>query len=136
MNRLVVLWAAFVACGAPQAPQQPPLGSQHVKHPSVVTPQQAAQQRAPEPGGSRPPVAQQRAHEIKSPNGSRNDPYYWLRDDTRKDAGVLAYLDAENKYSAAIMGPQKQLEDTLFNEMRARIKEDDSSVPILDDGYW
>ncbi len=95
---------------------------------------EAAQPRAPsEPA---PPIAQARPHQVESPFGARNDPYYWLRDDTRKDPAVLAYLTAENAYAAAVMGPQQQLQDTLFAEMRARIKEDDASVPVLDEGYW
>ncbi len=71
-----------------------------------------------------------------SPHGTRNDPYYWLRDDTRKDNDVLAYLEAENAYTKAILAPAKPLEDTLFDELKARVKEDDASVPALDDGYW
>jgi oligopeptidase B len=73
---------------------------------------------------------------VPSPNGARPDPYYWLRDDTRKDAGILAYLKAENEYAQAMLGPSKKLEDTVFDEMRGRIKEDDSTVPVFDLGYW
>ena len=83
-----------------------------------------------------PPVAAQRPHDVVSAHGTRSDPYYWLRDDTRKDPDVLAYLGAENAYTAAVLAPVKGLEDTLFAEMRARIKEDDVTVPVLDDGYW
>ena len=43
-----------------------------------------------------PPVAAMRAHAVASPNGARNDDYYWLRDDERKAPEVLAYLEAEN----------------------------------------
>ena len=73
---------------------------------------------------------------MKSPHGTRDDPYYWLRDDDRKNPAVLAYLDAENKYAAAVLGPHKQVEDALVAEMRGRMKEDDSTVPVLDEGYW
>src|SRR5262245_36821320 len=97
---------------------------------------QPAQVAAPRTGEPTPPRADVRAHTIKSPHGDRNDPYYWLRDDTRKDPAVLAYLKAENDYAAAVLGPHKQVEDTLFAEMRARMKEDDASVPVLEDGYW
>jgi oligopeptidase B len=83
-----------------------------------------------------PPVADKRPHEVKSPHGTRIDPYYWLRDDERKDPDVLAYLNAENAYSDAMLASVKPVEATLFGEMRARVKEDDSSVPIFDRGYW
>jgi oligopeptidase B len=83
-----------------------------------------------------PPVAEQRPHKVESPFGARNDPYYWLRDDTRKDPAVLAYLSAENAYAAAVMNPVTSLEQSLFGELRARIKEDDATVPVFDNGYW
>ena len=84
----------------------------------------------------KPPAADRRPHEVKSPHGKRQDPYYWLRDDERKNPDVLAYLAAENAYTEAVLAPAKSLEDTLFAELRARVKEDDSSVPVYDRGYW
>ena len=51
------------------------------------------------------------------------------------DEEVLAYLKAENAYFEAAMAPHQPLVDTLFEEMRGRIKEDDSSVPVKD-GDW
>ena len=73
---------------------------------------------------------------MPSPHGSRQDPYYWLRDDARKREDVLAYLNAENAYTEAVLAPAKPLEEQLFSELRARVKEDDSSVPVFDRGYW
>ena len=84
----------------------------------------------------RPPMAMTETHAVPSPHGSRSDPYYWLRDDTRTSAAVLAYLEAENAYTKAMLAPVAPLADTLFAEMRSRIKEDDASVPVLEDGYW
>jgi oligopeptidase B len=133
MTRLLIVGAVLVGCGGGKPPlEQPELGSTHAVRASRVPAASTSKPGA----GARPPVAEQRPYEVPSPHGNRTDPYYWLRDDTRKDRAVLAYLHAENAYSAAILGPHKQLEDTLFAEMRARIKEDDSSVPTLDDGYW
>ncbi len=83
-----------------------------------------------------PPVAQRRPHDVVSPHGTRHDPYYWLRDDARQDPEVLAYITAENTYADAVLAPVKPLEDTLFGELRARIKEDDASVPTFERGYW
>ena len=91
----------------------------------------------PSPGQApSPPVADRRPHEIVSPHGTRIDEYYWLRDDTREDEEVLAYLAAENAYTEAILAPVKELENQLFDEIVGRIKQDDSSVPVFDDGYW
>ena len=83
-----------------------------------------------------PPVAAVRPHEVVSPNGTRVDEYYWLRDDTRKDPDVLAYLEAENAYKAAMTAHTKALEDRVYNEIIARIKQDDASVPYRKRGYW
>ena len=83
-----------------------------------------------------PPDAEKRPHTVASPHGERQDEYYWLRDDTRKDAQMLAYLNAENAYADAVLAPLAPLEDKLYDEIVARIKQDDSSVPARDHGYW
>ena len=82
-----------------------------------------------------PPIAAQKPYTVKGPV-ERNDPYYWLRDDTRKNADMLAYLKAENAYADAMLAPTKQLQDELFKEIVSRIKEDDSSVPVRQRGYY
>jgi oligopeptidase B len=88
------------------------------------------------PGEPTPPMAARKDHAVTSPNGDRNDPYYWIRDDKRENPELLAYLNAENDYTKAVMAQDAELEATLFAEMRGRIKEDDASVPTFDDGYW
>ena len=90
----------------------------------------AAAQPAPTP-----PIAAQKPHTVKGPV-DRNDPYYWLRDDTRKNAEMLGYLNAENAYADAVLAPTKALQDKLFNEIVGRIKQDDSSVPVRTRGYY
>lgn len=82
------------------------------------------------------PSAAKRPHEVTSPNGKRNDDYYWLRDDTRKSPEVLAYLKAENAYFAAYSARYQPLQDKLLAELRGRIQEDDSTVPYQRRGYW
>src|SRR3954454_1303555 len=82
-----------------------------------------------------PPVAAQKPYSVKGPV-ERNDPYYWLRDDTRKNADMLGYLKAENAYADAVLAPTKPLQEKLFNEIVSRIKQDDSSVPYRRRGYW
>jgi oligopeptidase B len=81
-----------------------------------------------------PPVAAKKPHVVKGPV-DRVDEYYWLRDDTRKDPQVLAYLNAENAYADAFMAPLKPLQEQLYQEFVSRIKQDDSSVPVSQRGY-
>jgi oligopeptidase B len=73
---------------------------------------------------------------VASPHGVRIDPYYWLRDDERANPEVLAYLAAENAYRERCMSHSKPFEDALYEEIVARLKQDDSSVPYLKRGYW
>jgi oligopeptidase B len=83
-----------------------------------------------------PPVAAVLPHAVPSPHGGRVDPYYWLRDDTRTDPRVLAYLTAENAYRERRMADAKPFENELYEEIVARLKQDDSSVPYRRRGYW
>jgi oligopeptidase B len=84
----------------------------------------------------RPPAAEQRPHQVVSPNGTRVDEYYWLRDDSRKDPAVLAHLAAEHAYKEAMSARAKPLQDQIYGEIIGRIKQDDSSVPARKNGYW
>jgi oligopeptidase B len=84
----------------------------------------------------KPPVAAIRPHLVSSPDGQRNDPYYWLRDDERANPEVLAYLAAENDYRERCMRAGKPFENALYEEIVARLKQDDSSVPYRKQGYW
>jgi oligopeptidase B len=84
----------------------------------------------------KPPVAALRPHTVASPHGDRTDPYYWLRDDDRTNPEVLAYLAAENAYQERCMRAGKPFENALYEEIIARLKQDDSSVPYRLHGYW
>ena len=84
-----------------------------------------------------PPDAGKRPHVVKAPFGAeRQDEYYWLRDDERKDPAMLAYLQAENAYADAVLAPTRPVQDRLYDEIVARIKQDDASVPFRERGYW
>jgi oligopeptidase B len=84
-----------------------------------------------------PPVIAKKAHAVTAPHGAvRNDDYYWLRDDTRKNPEMLAVLNAENAYADALLAPSKPTAEKLYAEITGRIKQDDSSVPFLRKGYW
>lgn len=91
-----------------------------------------------------PPRAQRRDHASLWHGVTLQDPYAWLRADNwqqvMRDPSVLAadiraHLDAENAHAAAAMADTAELQQTLFSEMKARIKEDDSSVPTPDGAY-
>ncbi len=85
-----------------------------------------------------PPRAETRAYGYERHGIRIEDPYHWLRDPgypTVTDADVLDYLKAENAYFEAAMAPHRPLIEALFEEMRGRIPEDDSSVPVRD-GDW
>ena len=82
------------------------------------------------------PRAAKRPFLVTSPHGPRSDDYYWLRDDARKDPAVLAHLAAENAHADAAMAALRPLQERLFAETVAHIKQDDASVPYLDNGWW
>jgi oligopeptidase B len=95
---------------------------------SLVLPNASAQMAGP-------PMATQKPYSVPSPNGVRNDNFYWLRDDERKAPEVLAYLNAENQWYEQHAQRYKALEDGLFEEIKGRIKEDDASVPTAKGDY-
>lgn len=81
------------------------------------------------------PVAAIKPFEIVSKHGhSRMDNYYWLND--REDPEVITYLEDENRYFDQMLSHTKLFQQELFQEMRARVKEDDSSVPSQIDDYF
>ena len=85
-----------------------------------------------------PPVAARKPHSYTRHGYTIEDPYNWLKDagyPTVDDADILAYLTAENEYFTQMMQPHQALVGTLFEEMKARLKEDDASVPQKD-GDW
>jgi oligopeptidase B len=83
-----------------------------------------------------PPVAAMRPQAVTSPMGVRTDPYYWLRDDERTNPEVLSYLEAENAYRERCMAGALPFENALYEEIVARLKQDDATVPYRKLGYW
>ncbi|QYJ07504.1 S9 family peptidase [Qipengyuania flava] len=85
-----------------------------------------------------PPVAEKRDHSYSYHGITISDPYHWLKDQsypTVDDEDVLTYVKAENAWFETRMKGQQPLVDELFEEMKARIKEDESTVPQKD-GDW
>jgi oligopeptidase B len=85
-----------------------------------------------------PPVAATVPYTVKSPQGGRPDEYHWLRDDDpkAKRPEVMRHLEAENAYAESLMAPLQALRDKLQAELRGRIKEDESTPPAYDNGWW
>ena len=91
-----------------------------------------------------PPVARIEPKRVEQLGRVRVDNYAWLKDDNwqavMRDPSVLkpeirAYLDEENAYRESVMAPTAELQERIYQEMRGRTKEDDSSVPSPD-GPW
>ena len=80
------------------------------------------------------PMAKKVDKILKMHDHERIDEFYWLNE--RGNQEVIDYLNAENDYRDTYMEEYKNLENELFKEIKSRIKEDDTSVPYLDNGYY
>jgi oligopeptidase B len=80
------------------------------------------------------PLAKQTPKNLTIHDDVRVDEFYWLND--RENPEVIDYLNKENDYYNAHTAHTKAFQTTLFDEMKSRIKEDDSSVPYKYNGYW
>ena len=80
------------------------------------------------------PLAEKIEKELVIHGDKRIDEYYWMN--KRDDEKVIDYLNSENSYRDEFMKDYKGLEEELFQEIKSRIKEDDSSVPYFDNGYY
>lgn len=81
-----------------------------------------------------PPIAEKHPHSLTIHGDERIDPYYWMRD--RSDPQVIAYLEAENAYTQAVMQHTEGLQKILYDEMLGRIKETDLSVPYRKGDFY
>ena len=81
-----------------------------------------------------PPIAKIIPKTLEKHGEKRTDNYYWLND--RENPEVIDYLNKENEYYQKSTAHTKPFQEDLFLEMKARIKEDDSSVPYLYNGYY
>ena len=80
------------------------------------------------------PKPKQIHKELSKHDDVRIDEFYWLND--RDNSEVIDYLNKENEYYEAKTAHTKDFQENLFQEMKSRIKEDDSSVPYKYNGYW
>lgn len=85
------------------------------------------------------PVAEKKPKELVAHGDTRIDDYYWMNDFFKKgpdSSKAVAYLEAENKYYDTMMSGTKTFQEKLYEEMKARIKEKDESVPVFKNGYF
>lgn len=82
----------------------------------------------------KPPKAEKIPKELVTHNHTRIDNYYWMNE--RDDPKVLTYLEAENKYTSEVMKHTEELQEKIYNEIIGRIKQDDSTVPFFENGYY
>ncbi|MBS0220724.1 MAG: S9 family peptidase [Proteobacteria bacterium] len=91
-----------------------------------------------------PPTAPRRPSRRTLHGVTLTDDYAWLKDENwqevlrdplRLDPDIRSYLEAENRYTEAVLAPTEDFQKTLVAEMRGRIKEDDSGVPMPDGPY-
>src|SRR5437879_1228152 len=118
-TRLLVALGAFAATSGPARAQAPGLPAP----PDTAT-------------RPRPPIAKTIPKVDTTLGDIRVDNYFWLQDDSRKSPDVIAYLEAENRYVAARLKHTDALQTQLFNEMKARIKETDLTVPQREGHYY
>lgn len=81
-----------------------------------------------------PPVAEVTPDTFSNFGQTRIDNYYWLKD--KNNPKVIDYLKAENAYTDTVMVSTKALQQTIYDEIIGRIKEDDESYPSFSDGYY
>ena len=86
------------------------------------------------PQNIKPPAPQKIPHEMTIHGDTRVDPYFWMKE--RDSERVLTHLKAENGYFETMTAEWRGLEDRLFGEMKARIKQDDSTVPTKNGPYY
>src|SRR5712664_201510 len=81
-----------------------------------------------------PPIARRRPKVLEAHGDRRVDPYYWLRE--KDNPEVIAYLEAENAYTDAVMAPTAPLQEKLYRETVGRVQETDTSAPVFHRGWW
>ncbi|PZN95173.1 MAG: S9 family peptidase [Alphaproteobacteria bacterium] len=87
---------------------------------------------------AKPPVAAVRPHSTSHHGVTITDDYAWLKDPAYpvvSDPEILAHVEAENAWFEANMAPLKPLTDTIYEELKGRVKQDDASVPVRDGAY-
>jgi oligopeptidase B len=124
-RRALLLVVLLAGCVEPPPPAPPP-------PPSPPPPTTASAAAAP--SGPTPPVARREPRTETLHGHTRTDDYAWLRNKGAPD--VMAYLEAENAYTATQMKGTEPFQEALYKEMLGRIKETDLSVPYKEGDYY
>lgn len=82
----------------------------------------------------KPPKAKKKATLLQNFDDTRTDFYYWMRE--RENPEVIRYLEKENLYTTYKLKKTEKLQQQLFEEMKARYKKDDESIPYYFNNYW
>jgi len=80
------------------------------------------------------PVAEKKPHEMTIHGDTRIDNYFWMNQ--RENEDVIDHLNEENDYLDDVLADTKSDQELLLNEIKGKIKEDDSSVQYFKNGYW
>ncbi len=81
-----------------------------------------------------PPKAPKYPKKLVKHSHEREDPFYWMCD--REHPELLDYLKKENEYFNSDTAHLEPFRESLYKEMRSRIKEDDRSLPLFKNGFW
>ena len=121
-----ISFAVLSACSDSQSPEES----------SVKEAKKISRDSTSMPSTPKPPVAKKLPQLIKNHGITRNDEYFWMRDDSRNSPEVLAHVQAENTYTRAKLSHTEDLQKSLYDEMTNRLEPNEESVPLLDKGYW
>ena len=121
MNHRLLLCLALPLLACRPEPTQPVMTDAPAEPPSTSP-------------GTIPPVAKRVPTVLVAHEHERVDEYYWMRE--REDPEVLAYLEQENAYTKAMSAHTAELRAELEAELAGRVKQDDSTVPTFDRGYY
>lgn len=80
------------------------------------------------------PIADKKEKILEIHGDRRSDPYFWMNE--RENPEVMRYLEQENAYCDFVMKDTQAVQEKLYEEMKARYKKDDSSLPYFFNGYW
>ncbi len=103
---------------------------------ALALPTGAAAQAANAPVPTTPaaPVAPRQPHDVSVHGDRRIDDYFWMRQ--RDDPRLLPHLKAENAHTEAWLAPHRALQKAVYDEMLARLKQDDEALPYRQGAWW
>ena len=83
-----------------------------------------------------PPKPKKIPHELKAHGDTRIDNYYWMRDDSRSDPELIAYLETENEYFKNWRNSRVDYQGEIFNELKSMIPNEEETLRVKDGNYF